>query len=1040
MASLQHTGAWLRCLLWLLLYLPSTATSANPPPNLRIQPLGDSITKGNGYPDGNGYRQKLQQMLNNIGTEVEYIGSLASGSMKNNRHEGHSGQYLASIRTYVQLSIRAQPNVVLVHAGTNDVDKEVDLETAPARLEAIIDEIHDNDTTGGRAVILVAKIIWANDARMQANTDAFNEKVAEVVKRKRQAGIEARMVDMSRILTVADLDDRKHPNEAGYQKMAKAWFDAILEAADARVIAPLQSGGAVGGGTCKGDNWDGGGTVFDQARAWTDIGIVAPGPAGASQDKLRVADLNGDGRADYILVEAYGTIKAWLNTGNIPKVGDAASWKAVGAVGPARLGSVPGFNRANVRFADVDGDKSADLLLLSPDGSVRAWRNTGEGTEFVALDAGWAAGVGGGITSANVRIVDMDGDGYADYAILYGDGSLKYARKTHNNGKDKSKRNFEDAVLIAPGVGGVSGNMVYFADLDGDGLADFLSIYADGKVGALLNSGRALWGGDGESSSTGSKLRFADLDGDGWADYLVVQDNGAVTAYLNRQNIPPRADRGRIWAEAQVVATGVGEPGSRIQFADLDGNGKAEYLVVYPSGAVVAFNNTGNIPKGDKPPNWTRLGIVAAGVNPQGPLVRFADINGDGKADYLTVFDSGRIDAYINVCAGNRHVDAGIPVDGSISRAGWCDLSHERELTEADRKQIWGSGLGALGVGGWLDKWLIAYGEKDWAITLAEQVGIDGFECNSIDSHDNCEKKVLDCEKLYDAGHAPVFWILRAVSDFNDVLFRMANILTWEGLTSILQIDQNIEEFGSGGEDDSKFGIISTAFGAASPITAANAPLSGVLSGLSAYIGLLDELGPSDEDKDRLIVSEALGMLYTSVRRSLRALVHLTTTGYFKDSPSNDDHEEEVINKRVLDSSDLPGVSKSSYVSPTAAFFQDGRYLINTYWLGNDVANWGDSFHETSTQLTATVLLRDQRWFVFIDEDVATTESCSRDAKGHDGRRWIDGWCYDLWVFEIEKDSDTVNEHDGDSNFADWAQNAKFRALQEYASIDLVDL
>ncbi|KAJ3540811.1 hypothetical protein NM208_g4894 [Fusarium decemcellulare] len=41
------------------------------------------------------------------------------------------------------------------------------------------------------------------------------------------------------------------------------------------------------------------------------------------------------------------------------------------------------------------------------------------------------------------------------------------------------------------------------------------------------------------------------------------------------------------------------------------------------------------------------MGTIAAGVSPQGP-VRYADINGDGKADYLVVFNGGAINAYIN--------------------------------------------------------------------------------------------------------------------------------------------------------------------------------------------------------------------------------------------------------------------------------------------------------------------------------------------------------------------------------------------------------
>lgn len=97
--------------------------------DLRIMPLGDFITKGNGAKDGSGYREKLRQKLlieqKNSNTSTDMIGSRQSGDMKNNDHEGHSGKLLADIRQYLELSLPAKPNVVCVHAGANNMDKGV---------------------------------------------------------------------------------------------------------------------------------------------------------------------------------------------------------------------------------------------------------------------------------------------------------------------------------------------------------------------------------------------------------------------------------------------------------------------------------------------------------------------------------------------------------------------------------------------------------------------------------------------------------------------------------------------------------------------------------------------------------------------------------------------------------------------------------------------------------------------------------------------------------------------------------------------------
>lgn len=58
--------------------------------NLRILPLGDSITHGMSSSDGNGYRLALHDLLTPE-NQVEYIGQEHKGSMDNNRHEGHPG-------------------------------------------------------------------------------------------------------------------------------------------------------------------------------------------------------------------------------------------------------------------------------------------------------------------------------------------------------------------------------------------------------------------------------------------------------------------------------------------------------------------------------------------------------------------------------------------------------------------------------------------------------------------------------------------------------------------------------------------------------------------------------------------------------------------------------------------------------------------------------------------------------------------------------------------------------------------------------------
>lgn len=200
------------------------ATASTLPP-LRIMPLGDSITRGTGSPDITGYRHKLRSALQNHqpGLEVDMIGSLQDGEMADNDHEGHSGKYLSDIREYLELSVPAKPNVVCLHAGTNNMDLEVDLDSADQVMEDIINRLLE---ASQGVTVLVAPVIWANDTRMQANTDAFNEKLDKIIE-----GMDGKQVLSVPInITLGDLSDRKHPNERGYGKMADAWFQAVLDA------------------------------------------------------------------------------------------------------------------------------------------------------------------------------------------------------------------------------------------------------------------------------------------------------------------------------------------------------------------------------------------------------------------------------------------------------------------------------------------------------------------------------------------------------------------------------------------------------------------------------------------------------------------------------------------------------------------------------------------------------------------------------------------------------------------------------------------
>ena len=90
-------------------------------PTLRILPLGDSITFGIESPDGNGYRQHLQnQLRRHRKINAVFTGSERNGTMPNNHMAGWSAKTIHEVGELMGTSLEQGADVVLLHLGTND--------------------------------------------------------------------------------------------------------------------------------------------------------------------------------------------------------------------------------------------------------------------------------------------------------------------------------------------------------------------------------------------------------------------------------------------------------------------------------------------------------------------------------------------------------------------------------------------------------------------------------------------------------------------------------------------------------------------------------------------------------------------------------------------------------------------------------------------------------------------------------------------------------------------------------------------------------
>ncbi|KAJ5555374.1 hypothetical protein N7461_003844 [Penicillium sp. DV-2018c] len=192
---------------------------------LRILPFGASITVGYKSPDGNGYREWIRQQLRYAGWEVDMVGTLQSGTMHDNDHDGHIGMRIDQLSKIVDKVIPLQPNLILLNAGTNDALQDYKVETASKRMDSLLTQLFDG--IPGTTIILSTLIF--NGKRAQEVADISGQYVELAAKRRAQNDSLV-LADMSTFIKWNELVDGIHPTADGYERMASVWWAAIQEA------------------------------------------------------------------------------------------------------------------------------------------------------------------------------------------------------------------------------------------------------------------------------------------------------------------------------------------------------------------------------------------------------------------------------------------------------------------------------------------------------------------------------------------------------------------------------------------------------------------------------------------------------------------------------------------------------------------------------------------------------------------------------------------------------------------------------------------
>lgn len=263
------------------------------------------------------------------------------------------------------------------------------------------------------------------------------------------------------------------------------------------------------------------------------------------------------------------------------------------------------------------------------------------------------------------RIADVNGDGLPDIVQSFINASGSYAGAYINNGAG-----WTASSTWNPPAAFVSSTVdmgVRIADVNGDGLPDFIQGYNDGSdhFNAYINNGSgwdatSTWNPPVTFVKNGvdTGARIADVNGDGLPDIIQGYDDTGGTshyaAYINNGN---GWTSNSTWNPPVIfLASSTADTGVRI--VDINGDGLPDIAQGYHDGGgdhFATYLNTGTGWMTTSTSMWNLPTVnVTTGGADNG--VRIADVNGDGLADVLRAFTdsngSTTYSTYLNNSAG----------------------------------------------------------------------------------------------------------------------------------------------------------------------------------------------------------------------------------------------------------------------------------------------------------------------------------------------------------------------------------------------------
>jgi hypothetical protein len=346
-----------------------------------------------------------------------------------------------------------------------------------------------------------------------------------------------------------------------------------------------------------------------------------------------VADVNGDGKLDFVVANAGGSVSILLGNGD-----GTFRTPATYSTG----GNLPDY----LVIADVNGDGRLDLVVanecgssaLCTSGTVGVLLGNGDGTFQAAVTYD-----SGGYAAQFVAVADVNGDGKPD--VLVANGCFSSSDCTYGTVGvllGSGDGTFQTAVTY--NSGGIGIRSVAVGDVNGDDKPDLVVTNecangdcTYGTVGVLLGNGDGtfqipvLYSSGGNETSL---VTIADVNADGNPDLLVT--NGCFSSSdCTYGTVGVLAGNGDGTFQTAVTYASGDQDTWSIALADVNGDGMPDIVVtnVCATDSNCAYG-TVSVLLGNGDGTFQAAMTYGSGGN-ETQSVSVGDLNGDGKPDLL---------------------------------------------------------------------------------------------------------------------------------------------------------------------------------------------------------------------------------------------------------------------------------------------------------------------------------------------------------------------------------------------------------------------